>query len=159
MLLQPHLVIGSPDIFSGKTMCFHPPRELPGPCLSYRWNSVFHPPFFTWWKHKIIESWNSSGFQIHLWEKVNCCLGWTPGTAAEFLSSFSLLGLWRYMGPSIAAFRKRAFLILQKQREIIFGKYSFSGIAINVVRANKQMDVFECHYLCTVILSASWKIQ
>lgn len=28
-----------------------------------------------------------------------------------------------------------------------FGKYSFRRNTINVVRANKQMDVFECHYL------------
>ena len=32
-------------------------------------------------------------------------------------------------------------------KKTIFCKYSFSKIAINVVRANKQMDVFECHYL------------
>lgn len=29
----------------------------------------------------------------------------------------------------------------------IFGKYSFRRNTIDVVRANKQMDVFECHYL------------
>lgn len=28
-----------------------------------------------------------------------------------------------------------------------FGKYSFRRNTIDVVRANKQMDVFECHYL------------
>lgn len=29
----------------------------------------------------------------------------------------------------------------------LFGKYSFRRNTIDVVRANKQMDVFECHYL------------
>lgn len=54
------------------------------------------------------------------------------------------------------------FNTTKAEKKIIFGKYSFSCFAINVVGANKQMDVFECHYLvyndiiCFMKNSAVW---
>lgn len=49
---------------------------------------------------------------------------------------------------------KCAYFIAQKRTFFsffffspLFGKYSFRRNTIDVVRANKQMDVFECHYL------------
>lgn len=40
-----------------------------------------------------------------------------------------------------------AFNTTEAEKKSFYGKYSFCRTAINAVRANKQMDVFECHYL------------
>lgn len=55
---------------------------------------------------------------------------------------------------SVFQSRKCAYFVPQKKNLLflffsssVFGKYSFRRNTIDVVRANKQMDVFECHYL------------